>query len=404
MESLSVRQARTFLAVARSGSVTHAASELNKSQTSVTKTVREIEHALELELFQRSTRGVALTAFGKALLPLAEAAEQEFQEAQSVVPPVVLSRSAAASHFFRMDVSEKWLDAFVATSETRNITAAAQHLDVTSAAVSANLRKLEDILATTLFERSSLGLELTPICFQLVRHVKLARSYLRQGVEEVKNVAGVLQGRVVIGTLPFVRTVILPRTIIAVLKRYPDLDIATTESPYDDLVTSLRCGDVDFIVGALRGSQSEHDIVEESLLDEDLSVVVRTGHPLCNTRNLTWNDLLKYSWVLPKASTPTRTLVRNLMNDCGYAEPAHIVECSSFVTLRGLIMDSDFVTILSRHQIAREEEVGMLAELPFELAGTRRAIGITTRSSGLPSPAASAVITELRDVVQSLDI
>ena len=218
-------------------------------------------------------------------------------------------------------------------------------------------------------------------------------------MDEIASVKGAVRGRVVIGTLPFVRTLILPQAIIAVTKSHPELDIVTTESPYDDLVTGIRCGDVDFLLGALRGDTADKQIVEEPLLDDDLSVVVRSGHPLLKRKNVAWTELLKFSWVLPRVGTPTRTLVQGLMEEIGLSEPDHIVETSSFVILRGLILDSDFVTILSKHQIRREESVGMLTVVDVSLPGTTRSIGLTTRASGLLSPAANVVIDEVKRVV-----
>lgn len=402
MSVLSVRQARVLIAVAEQGSVTGAAQQLNKTQTSVSKSLREIEVSLGAELFERSSRGVTLSVFGDAYLPMAKACEMEFRLAKRFIPPVVVNEAPGAARFFRMDVSDKWLDALVAIVETRNVAAAAQQLGVTNAAVSASLRKLEDSFETRLFERSSIGVETTHLSRELVRHVKLGRNYLRQGIEAIARVKGVVSGRVVVGTLPFVRTKILPSAIIAVLEDHPELDIVTVESPYDDLVKGLRCGDVDFVMGALRGDTADADIYEEAIVDDDLSIVVRKGHPLAKREQIGWSDLFDYAWVLPREGTPTRSLVQQLMVEHGFSEPSHVVESSSFVTLRGLVMDSNFVTILSRHQIIREEQVGMLAVINLALPGTSRPIGIMTRANSTASPAVLALIEKVRSVIASL--
>ena len=402
MHQISVRHARTFVTVAEQGSISRAARALNKTQTSITKAVQEMEQLLGVDLFERYSRGVTLSVFGEACLPMAKAAQQEFLAAEGFVPPIVLQHTLGAARFFRMDVSDRWLDAFTTTVDARNVATAAQHLGVTPAAISASLRKLEDSLGVTLFERSATGLDATRVCRELVHHVKSARNYLRQGMDAIASVKGVVRGRVVVGTLPFVRTLILPQAIIAVTQSHPELDIVTTESPYDDLVTGIRCGDVDFLLGALRGDTADKQIVEEPLLDDDLSVVVRSGHPLLKRKNVAWTDLLNFSWVLPRVGTPTRTLVKGLMVESGLSEPDHIVETSSFVILRGLILDSDFVTILSKHQIRREESVGILTVVDVSLPGTTRPIGLTTRASGLLSPAANAVIDEVKRVVAKL--
>jgi DNA-binding transcriptional LysR family regulator len=64
---------RSFLAVAETGSLSAAARVLEQSQPTMGRHIAEIEAALNLALFTRTARGLALTVEGKALLPHARA-------------------------------------------------------------------------------------------------------------------------------------------------------------------------------------------------------------------------------------------------------------------------------------------------------------------------------------------
>jgi DNA-binding transcriptional LysR family regulator len=66
---------RIFLAVAREGSTLAASRVLNCNQTTVSRRIEALEHALGLVLFARTTRGYALTPQGQALLGKVEAVE-----------------------------------------------------------------------------------------------------------------------------------------------------------------------------------------------------------------------------------------------------------------------------------------------------------------------------------------
>ncbi|WP_322023423.1 LysR family transcriptional regulator [Burkholderia sp. BCC1977] len=66
--SVSLRHLRAFVAVAREGSFTAAADSLCLTQSTLTKTIREFESALGAPMFERSTRRIALTAYGAAFL------------------------------------------------------------------------------------------------------------------------------------------------------------------------------------------------------------------------------------------------------------------------------------------------------------------------------------------------
>lgn len=68
------RQLAAFVAVAEELSFTRAAARLYVVQSTLSATVRALEQDLGAPLFTRSTRRVALTAVGEALLPSARAA------------------------------------------------------------------------------------------------------------------------------------------------------------------------------------------------------------------------------------------------------------------------------------------------------------------------------------------
>ncbi len=63
-----LRHIRAFLAAARIGNFTRAATELHISQSAFTVQIRQLEDALGVTLFDRSKRRVALTSAGRELL------------------------------------------------------------------------------------------------------------------------------------------------------------------------------------------------------------------------------------------------------------------------------------------------------------------------------------------------
>jgi LysR family transcriptional regulator, low CO2-responsive transcriptional regulator len=69
--AITVAQLKTFLAVVDGGSVTAAADELVVTQPSVSSAISSLGRELGCELFQRSGRGVELTAAGAAFAPYA---------------------------------------------------------------------------------------------------------------------------------------------------------------------------------------------------------------------------------------------------------------------------------------------------------------------------------------------
>lgn len=69
---MEMQQLHHFLTIARTGSLGGAGEELNLSQSGVSRSLLALEGHLGVALFERSARGVTMTAGGRAFLPLAQ--------------------------------------------------------------------------------------------------------------------------------------------------------------------------------------------------------------------------------------------------------------------------------------------------------------------------------------------
>ena len=69
---MDIQQLRTFVAVAREGSITRASERIHLSQPAVSAHIKAMEETLGLSLFERTPRGMILTGDGERLLARAE--------------------------------------------------------------------------------------------------------------------------------------------------------------------------------------------------------------------------------------------------------------------------------------------------------------------------------------------
>src|SRR6185312_3093424 len=63
--AIDIRQLHQFLTIVECGSLGRAAGQLKISEPGLSKSVRRLEDRLEVPLFDRSRRGVALTPYGR---------------------------------------------------------------------------------------------------------------------------------------------------------------------------------------------------------------------------------------------------------------------------------------------------------------------------------------------------
>lgn len=87
-QPMKLRQLRNFIAVVESGTVRQAARNLNLSQSSVTKSIQQLEEMLGVELLKRSSLGVTPTDAGRALFARAKMIEAEVRQAHNDIDAV----------------------------------------------------------------------------------------------------------------------------------------------------------------------------------------------------------------------------------------------------------------------------------------------------------------------------
>lgn len=398
-----LRHLRAFIGVAEAGSATRASEHLCRAQSAVTRSIHELEAQFGVELFERKATGMLCNAFGVALLYRGRRAIHELEQGFAEVTRNhgdALARSKPRVPAAMLN--ERRLAILVNLAEHGHMPTVAKILGISQPAVSAAVNDLECDLGVALFSRTSKGVITTDAGITLLFRVKRALTELRHVEAELGAIKGATQGKVVVGALPLGRTQILPKAILAVLAQHPQLRIETIEAPFDTLANRLRAGDIDFIFGALRPADYARDLSGEPLLNDSMSIVVRSGHPMIGRNGLKLADLGELRWVLSHAHTPARRLFSQSFLLEGLEPPVPSVETNDLALLRGLLLSSDMAAAISTRQLEYEIGNGTLQALNIAVPNTTRVIGITQRSESQPSPGALALMAAIRDVVTDI--
>ncbi len=170
------------------------------------------------------------------------------------------------------------------------------------------------------------------------------------------------------------------------------------EGPYLKLLRDLRHGQLDFIIGALRNPPPHDDIIQETLFEDPLAIVVRKGHPLSKLANITLKNTLNYPWIAPPKQTPTGTYLHNMLHISDMEHTPVKVVSSSLVLVRGMLLAGDYVTITSVNQIRFELENKSLVALSIELPNSTRPIGLTFRKDWQPTPTQNLFLDIIRKI------
>jgi DNA-binding transcriptional LysR family regulator len=262
---------------------------------------------------------------------------------------------------------------------------AARRLGLAQPTVHRAAKDLETVLGVRLFSREARGVEATEPARVLARYAELLFAELRQGFEAVAELQGTTRGRIAVGCLPLARSEFLPTAVTELLSRHPDVSVSILDGPYVEQLSALRCGQIDWLIGALRDPVPTPDVVQEPLFEQPLAAVVRPGHPLLGSPPPGVAELAELEWIAPRALTPTRKFFDAFFERNGLESPSRIIECSSLIATRGLLRQSDRAALLSPLQVRRDIEAGDLALLVESIPGSSRSIGVTVRDNWEPT-------------------
>lgn len=396
-----LRHLRAFSEVAATGSVTEAARRIHLTQPAISQALSRLEERVGAPLFEQGANRMVLTTAGTMFAPRVTRALDFLSHGAREVRRIAGQRSKGGFASFDHLLTIAQLNALSAMAEAGNFSLAARASGLSQPSIHRAARDLERLTGVTLFEKTSQGVELTRAAAALAQQAQLARAELKQGLAEIGEALGVDAGRIVIGSLPLARSSVLPIAINRFCLERPHTDISIVEGPYDTLLHALRHGEIDLIIGALREPAPIGDVEETALFSDTLCVAARARHPLARKDRLSLADLAAFPWAIAPVGAPTRSYFDLLFKDREQGIAAGLIEASSLVLLRGLLADSDRLTIISGHQIMHEVRQGLLTILPFALDGSDRRIGLTTRRGWRPTPTQSLFLDSLRAAAET---
>jgi len=393
MQLLSLRHLHAFNVVATTGGIRRSSEALFRASSAVVRSVAALEAELAVPLFERKGRGMLLTAAGDVVRVRAERIEAELQTIREEAIRVRIKGGSNVGGIEAL-LNEKRLQAAVLLAEAHHMPSVANAMGVSQSAVSQAIARVEDMLAQPLFLRTAHGMTPTDNGRRWVESFERVLAELRHIPEDIAALSGVVLGSVNIGALPLARSQLLPMAIATVLHRHPQLHIKSLESPFEELTANLLSGRIDFIVGAQRTGH-EDAFISHPLFQDKAALVARAGHPLASRSQLSLSDLEGFPWVLSRAGTPLRESLVQFYLQRNVTPPLPAVETGDLALLRGLLVSSDMLTVLSAHQLHHEVRTGQLVVLPFEMPGMERTIGMTMRKGAHLSPGARALMSEI---------
>lgn len=253
------------------------------------------------------------------------------------------------------------INTFLLIAEYRSFSKAAQHLGYSQAAVTVQIKQLENELGVHLFDRLGRQISLTHQGEIFYEHaVALMRS-----VSETKDAVsgtGPLNGRLCIGTIESLCESIFPDLIAEYHRRHPDVRIQIIMDSPDVLLERMNENVIDIVYLLDKRIYDErwHKTFE---IPEENIFVTSPDHPLAQeNRVLDLDEVLQYPMIVTEPDASYRYLLEQYLAAQGKSihpflesgDPAFILQ---------MLMKVSGVTFLPRFTVEHEIEEGRLTAL-----------------------------------------
>ena len=166
------------------------------------------------------------------------------------------------------------------------ITPAAQAPGVTQPVLTRGLRLLEQQLGVELLERSARGASLTSYGLALVERASRVDEELQRARDELQQMQGRVSGQVAIACSPIPMMLFVPEAIGQFRQTFTEVEVRVSEAVYPEVMTEFRQGRIDFAIGPIPERGLGRDYKTIKLLDTELVVAVRRGHPKGKSRSI----------------------------------------------------------------------------------------------------------------------
>ena len=283
----------------------------------------------------------------------------------------------------------------VAVAQYGHFGRAAKASHVTQPTLSLGIKKLEEELGVSLFERGARNELRITIAGENI--VEQAQKILEQ-VDVIKQMAQTnqdpLSGALRLGAIYTIAPYLLPDLIPRIHKRAPQMPLLIEENFTAVLSEQLKQGKLDVIIIAL--PFDEPGIITQAVYDEPFVVATPKDHPWSKKKSIPANDLAKENLLLLGPGHCFRDQVLQNCPDCHTSgNLQQSLAGGSLETIRYMVATGTGITVLPSSSNTHSIKTNLLSMVPFKHPAPTRRVALAWRKSFTRPEAIEALRNEI---------
>lgn len=267
-----------------------------------------------------------------------------------------------------LDLDLNLIPYLVAMDDARNVSLAAQALEVSQPRVSSALARMREYFGDPLFVRTAHGMEPTPRALALIPAARAALAHVQQAMLDTQQFDPATTNRTFSIALSDVGEIVfLPRLLQVLAERAPAANVRSLSLPPAELEDGLAAGEVDLAMGYFP-DLSGNNFFQQRLFSHRFVCLMRSNHPLAKAP-LTLDAFLRYGHAVVRAEGRSQEILEQYLRSQRIQRRA-VLETSHFMSLPMILSRTDLIATVP-HAIgfayASEHASIMMAPPPLPL-------------------------------------
>lgn len=193
---------------------------------------------------------------------------------------------------------------FYLVCQSGSFSKTAKALNLTQPSVSYNIKKLEDELGVTLFERGN-NLILTPEAEELLPYVEEALNNLRNAERKISDIVNLKKGQITIGIPSHIGVFLLTNIIKKFTNIHPNIKIKVICKSTKELFKLLSLNELDILIDCSPLEENISNYVVKKIASEKCAFACNSKCLDLLNRTIELNEIVKYPLILPLSTSST---------------------------------------------------------------------------------------------------
>jgi DNA-binding transcriptional LysR family regulator len=288
------------------------------------------------------------------------------------------------------------LETFLAVAEERSFSRAAVRMHRTQPAISQVIRKLEESIGESLFDRASRDGSLTAAGTLLRDYAQRLLALRREASSALGELKSLERGHLQLAANEYTCMYLLP-AIDAFRREFPHVNVTVHRTLASRVPEELNLRTFELGVVSFKPDPTQFRSI--AVYGDSLAFIVSPNHPLASVERVSINDLGSELFVAHNVTSPLRRKVIEAFQR--YRTPLNMgIELPTIEAIKRFVAMGNGVALVPHLAVARELETGDLVRVFVDELDIRRVLRLVHRRQATLSYAGKAFLQTLKDLAR----